>query len=225
MIKINDLCFSYTSLPPYMLDEITLEVASGEYLSVLGENGCGKSTLIKIILNFLKPTKGYIISEARRIGYVSQKNDFSNTSFPITVFEMLNSYRKLVKSKNKDVVMEYLEQIGLASYKDALIGTLSGGQHQKILIARALIGKPDLLILDEPSTGIDINSQKEIYGLLKRLNQENGMTIIAVEHNINAAVSNSTHMYHLSKGHGHICTPEKYIAEYLNDRKGTDIIA
>lgn len=95
------------------------------------------------------------------------------------------------------------------------MGTLSGGQNQKILIARALMGNPDLLTLDEPSTGVDINSQKEIYGFIKKINKEKGITIVSVEHNLNAAISNLTLIYHLTGGQGHLCTPQKYAAEYL----------
>lgn len=170
---------------------------------------------MRLILKFIKPTKGTIVSKARRIGYVPQKNDFSNSTFPITVYEMLNSYRRLLKIKNKDVIRDTLERVGMSAFRDALMGTLSGGQSQKIFIARALMGDPDLLILDEPSTGVDIGSQKEIYGFLKKINKENGITIVSVEHNLDAAISSSTLIYHLAGGQGHLCTPQKYTAEFL----------
>lgn len=215
MIQAKNLFFSYTGSPPYVLDGIDLEVESGEYISVVGENGCGKSTLMRLILKFIKPTSGSMVSNAKRIGYVPQKNDFSNSTFPITVYEALNSYRKLIRVKNRGVIPESLRRVGMAGFEDALMGTLSGGQSQKILIARALLGEPDLLILDEPSTGVDIGSQREIYGFLKKLNQDSGMTIVSVEHNLDAAVSNSTLIYHLTGGKGHLCTPRQYMDEYL----------
>lgn len=217
MIQTNGLCFSYTGSPPYVLNGIDLEIKNGDYVSILGENGCGKSTLMKLILKFLKPTKGTIAVDAKRIGYVPQKNDFSNSNFPITVYEMLNSYRKLLKIKKKEVIFEVLEKVGMSSFLDSLMGTLSGGQSQKIFIARALMGNPDLLILDEPSTGVDIGSQKEIYRFLTEINQKNGITIVSVEHNLDAAIANSTLIYHLSGGKGHLCTPEKYTAEFLRN--------
>lgn len=221
MITAENLSFSYTGSPPFVLDDINLEIHAGEYVSVVGENGCGKSTLMRLILKFIKPTKGIIMSKAQRIGYVPQRNDFSNSNFPITVYEMLNSYRKLLKVKDHDIITENLKLVGMASFKDALMGTLSGGQSQKILMARALIGDPDLLILDEPSTGVDINSQKEIYEFLKRINQEMGITIVSVEHNLDAAICNSTLIYHLLGGQGHLCTPRQYVDEYLNNRERT----
>lgn len=216
-IQTNKLYFSYTGLPPYLLNGIDLEIKDGDYVSILGENGCGKSTLMKLILGFLKPTKGTIVTKAKRIGYVPQKNDFSNSGFPITVYEMLNAYRKLLKIKNKEVISDILQKVGMNSFSNSLMGTLSGGQSQKILIARALMGNPDLLILDEPSTGVDIGSQKEIYHFLTNINKKNGITIVSVEHNLDAAISNSTLIYHLSNGKGHLCTPEKYTAEFLKN--------
>jgi len=225
VIKTENLFFSYTGSPPYVLNGINLEIHDGEYVSVVGENGSGKSTLMRLILKFIKPTNGSIVSQAKRVGYVPQKNDFSNSNFPITVYEMLNSYRRLLKIKSKSVITENLEQVGMSSFSDALMGTLSGGQSQKILVARALMGNPDLLILDEPSTGVDANSQKEIYGFLRKINKENGITIVSVEHNLRAAVSNSTLIYHLISGQGHLCTPQKYADEYLNNKeKGEGIV-
>lgn len=218
MIKIENLFFSYTGSLPYVLNGINLKICDGEYVSVVGENGSGKSTLMRLLLKFIKPTSGSIAMQAARIGYVPQKNDFSNAGFPITVYEVLNSYRRLLKIKNKDMILKALEQVGMSDFKDALMGTLSGGQSQKILIARALMGNPDLLILDEPSTGVDMGSQKEIYGFLKSINKEKGITIVSVEHNLDAAISNSTLIYHLMEGQGHLCTPFQYADEFLKNR-------
>lgn len=225
MIKAENLFFSYTGSPPYVLRGIDLTIDGGEYISVVGENGSGKSTLMRLILKLIKPTSGSILSLAERIGYVPQKNDFSNSNFPITVYESLNSYRKLLKIKSKDVIGENLEQVGMSDFTGALMGTLSGGQSQKILIARALMGAPDLLVLDEPSTGVDMNSQKEIYGFLKKINQVNGTTIVSVEHNLDAAISNSTLIYHLTDGRGHLCTPRQYADEFLGRKGNFDVDA
>ena len=175
---------------------------------------------MRLILKFLKPTGGSIVTKATRVGYVPQKSDYSNAGFPITVYEALDSYRRLLKLRDKGVIEAGLRQVGMQSFAGALMGTLSGGQEQKILIARALMGAPDLLILDEPSTGVDIQSQQEIYGFLKGINQNNGITIVSVEHNLDAAVSNSTLIYHLTDGHGHLCSPKKYAQEFLGGKSG-----
>jgi len=216
MIVAENLTYSYTGSPPNVLKSICLEICTGEYVSIVGDNGCGKTTLIRLMLKLLRPTSGTIISKAKRVGYVPQKNDFSNAQFPITVFEMMNSYRRLLKIKDKDVIVQNLEQVGMTGFKNYLMGSLSGGQSQKILIARALLGSPDLLILDEPSTGVDVSSQSEIYRIIKRLNQDKGMTIVSVEHNLDAAISNSTQIYHMVDGNGHLCSPAQYAEEYLN---------
>lgn len=215
MVSAEHLAFSYTAKAPYVLRDLNLEIRDGEYVSIVGENGCGKSTLMRLILRLLRPTAGTVSTLARHIGYVPQRSDFSNAAFPITVYELLNSYRKLLRLRDRSIVSNCLTQVGMQGYAGALMGALSGGQTQKILIARALMGNPDLLILDEPSTGVDIDSQREIYGLLCSLNRRERATILSVEHNLQAAVANSTLIYHMVDGGGHLCSVEQYTKEYL----------
>jgi ABC-type Mn/Zn transport systems, ATPase component len=215
MIKIENLRFSYTGAPPFVLDGLSLEIGDGVYASVLGDNGSGKSTLIRLILGLLSPVGGKIANAAARIGYVAQKSDGFNAQFPITVREMLTCARRVLKVKDKGAVRGALGRVGMEAFENRLVGTLSGGQLQRVFIARALMGAPQLLILDEPSTGIDVNSQREIYALIKSLNRENGITVISVEHNLEAAIANSTVLYHISDGHAHVCSPEHYADEFL----------
>jgi len=217
VIDASNLYFSYTGTPPYVLENLHMHIQNGEYVSVVGDNGSGKSTLIRLILKFLKPTSGEIVCRAHYMGYVPQKKDIHGAGFPITVQEALVSYGRLLKLKGKQAALESLAQVGMDLYASELIGNLSGGQYQKVLIARALMGEPDLLILDEPSTGIDIDSQRDIYAFLKALNTERKITVVSVEHNLEAAIRNSTSIYHLSGGRGHLCSPEQYAHEYLRD--------
>ena len=216
MISIKNLTFSYTGSPPSILRNINLEISSGRYVSIVGENGCGKSTLMRLILHFLKPTEGTVVVLTKRIGYVPQKPDGQGDGFPITVYEVINSYRKLLKIKNRKETEDCLRRVGMLNKKDSLMSDLSGGQSQKVRIARALMGKPELLMLDEPSTGVDIKSQSEIYGLLKMLNQQNHITIVSIEHNLEAAVTHSTDIFHIKNGTGHFCSPQKYAEEIQN---------
>lgn len=225
MITANNLSFSYSGAPPFLLDNISLDIRDGEYVSVLGDNGSGKSTLIRLMLGLIRPSRGSIHCDAKRIGYVAQKNDYINSQFPITVYEMLNAYRRLIKLKDKDAVKNSLALVRMGEFRNALMGTLSGGQCQKVLLARAMMGDPELLILDEPSTGVDVGSQREIYGLLKQFSTERGITVVSVEHNLEAAIHNSSLIYHLSEGHGHLCTPEKYVREFLKTNKGDETSA
>jgi len=217
MVCIQNLSFRYGS-GKALFENLCLTIKKGAYISIVGENGTGKSTLIKLILSLLTPHSGTIRSGAQMIGYVPQKKA-AVSGFPITVYEALNSYRIVRKCRDKSIIDRSLADVRLLEHKHARLGTLSGGQLQKMYIARALIGNPDLLILDEPSTGIDIQSQQEIYAYIKKLNTENGLTVISVEHNLDAAILNSTDIFHLANGCGHLCTPQKYAAEFLHFRR------
>jgi len=216
VIKATDVFFSYTAAAPWVLEGINLEIRDGEYVSVVGENGCGKTTLMRLLLRFLKPCSGAVEVTSKRIGYVPQKSETDASGFPITVGEALDSYRRLLGIKDKGVIQSALSLVGMAGAERSLMGSLSGGQSQKVLLARAIMGGADLLILDEPSSGVDPASQKEIYRFLKTINAENNITIVSVEHNLDAAVSNSTKIYHLTCGKGHLCTPKQYVEEYVN---------
>lgn len=212
MLAVQNLSFRYDAYSKYILEDISFEVKKGEYVSIVGENGSGKSTLVRLLLGLLKPTIGEVRRQASSIGYVPQKK-INLTHFPLTVFELLDSYRRVLKVKEKDTVHNMLKEVGLLGFEKKLAGELSGGQLQKLYIARALINKPELLILDEPSTGIDVKGQREIYTILKRLNEQAKITIVSVDHNLNAAVANSTVIFHIANGKGHFCNPKKYAVE------------
>lgn len=211
MIEINNLYFSYGKSLPYVLDNINLKVETGRYISVLGENGSGKSTLMKLILNLLKPTSGSIKIGTKNLGYVPQFIENFNSAFPITVEEMLRCHKSALKLKDNKIISKSLTAVGMEDFDHNLIGNLSGGQRQKIFIARAIMGCPELILLDEPSSGIDIKSQKEIYNILKTLNKNNGITILSVEHNIKAATENSTDIFKIDKGKGTLLTINDFL--------------
>lgn len=200
MIKIQNLNFSYTGDTPYIIKNINLNINKGTYTSIIGENGSCKSTLVKLMLNLLKPCKGSINIDTKKIGYVPQRIDNFNSQFPITVNEILKCHMNILKIKNKNIIDKSLDSVGMLSFKNNLIGNLSGGQQQKVFIARALIGEPELLILDEPSTGVDIKSQNEIYSFIKSLNINKKITVISVEHNMEAALKNSSHIIKMEEG-------------------------
>lgn len=209
MINIKNLSFSYDNKSPELLKDINLNIDKGIYLSIVGENGSCKTTLIKLILGILKPNKGSIEINSELIGYVPQRLDSFNSQFPITVKEVLNCHKKTLKDKNIDID-SILKQVNMENFKDRLLGMLSGGQQQRILISRALMGNPDIIILDEPSSGVDEVNQKEIYRILKSLNREKNKTIISIEHNIDVALANSTHILKVNKGSMNLYTVEEY---------------
>lgn len=184
MINIKHMSFSYKGTIPYDLEDINITFPKSSFTSIIGENGSGKTTLLKLILGYLKPTKGEININLKSIGYVPQKIDNFNLQFSITVYEVLKIHGHTLKIKNiKNEILRVLNIVNIEELKNKLIGSLSGGQQQRVFIARALMGNPQTLILDEPSTGLDEKTQNEIYDLLKKLNLENNVTILCVEHN------------------------------------------
>ncbi|MBE6062432.1 MAG: metal ABC transporter ATP-binding protein [Clostridium butyricum] len=216
MININNLCFSYIK-GTNLITNINLNIPKGSYVSILGENGSCKSTLVKLILGLLKPDSGIINVNSSRTSYVPQRVDSFNSDFPLTVNELLLSHVKALKIKNKETINTVLKEINMYEFKNSLIGNLSGGQQQRIFIARALIGDPDLIILDEPSTGVDEKNQKEIYPLLKNLNLNRGKTIISVEHNSKIALKYSTHILKVENGSFTLYTTSEFIKQIENN--------
>lgn len=200
MIKISDLNFRYDKSSPLVLKNINLDIPKGIYLSVIGENGSCKTTLIKLILGLLSPVSGSIQLHTSKVSYVPQRVETFNSEFPITVYEILKTHAKALHLDVKSAVKDALDKVNMADYKNSLIGNLSGGQQQRIFIARALMGNPDLIILDEPSTGVDVKNQKEIYSILSSYNKEHNTTIISIEHNLDTALNYSTHILKIKDG-------------------------
>ncbi|NLM13663.1 MAG: ABC transporter ATP-binding protein [Epulopiscium sp.] len=198
ILEIKNLSFGYDN--KLILDNINFEINKGDYIGIVGPNGSGKSTLLKIILGLLKPTKGSIelfgqpvdsFKDWGKIGYVAQKAASFNTSFPATVEEVVaaNLYPQLglfkrIKKHHMERVYEVLELVGMKEYSKRLIGNLSGGQQQRVFIARTLVSSPQIIFLDEPTVGIDIQSQDSFYELLKNLNKNMHITIVMISHDI-----------------------------------------
>ncbi|MDB2125652.1 metal ABC transporter ATP-binding protein [Clostridium paraputrificum] len=200
MIKINNLSFAYNKNTPPLLKDVNLDIPKGVYLSIVGENGSCKTTLIKLILGLLTPISGSITVDTDNIAYVPQRLDGFNSQFPISIYEILKIHAKSLKLDPKSSSIDVLEKVNMLKFKENLIGNLSGGQQQRVFIARALIGNPDLIILDEPSTGVDVKNQQEIYSLLSKINKEQGTTIISIEHNMDIALKYSTHILTINNG-------------------------
>jgi zinc transport system ATP-binding protein len=186
IIEISGLDFSYQR--EKVLENVSLQIEAGDFLGLIGPNGGGKSTLLKIILGLLEVKRGRVklfgqevkdFRDWHKIGYVAQKAGFNPTGFPITVSEVISM------AGGKGVEIErVLKLTNLLSKKNHLLSELSGGQQQRVFIARALLHEPQLLILDEPTVGIDGNSQVQFYDLLRQLNQEKGLNIILVSHEV-----------------------------------------
>ncbi|MBT3816960.1 MAG: metal ABC transporter ATP-binding protein [Candidatus Magasanikbacteria bacterium] len=188
-ITVKHVSFSYDDL--LILDDISFQITPGEIIAIIGPNGSGKTTLIKQILGLLSPDKGSITlfdkapkKQRTKIGYVPQRFEFDRTT-PITIYEFL----KLEQCGNKHHAISkidtFLELVGLNTHKHARLSSLSGGQFQRAMIARALLHEKKILIFDEPSTGIDIAGEKTIYDLIEKINKERDVTCIIVSHELN----------------------------------------
>ncbi len=213
VISIKNVNFNYGN--NNVLHDVNLQIKQGEFFGLLGPNGSGKSTLLKIILGLIPIQKGEIylfnhplakFRDWSRIGYVSQKANSFNSGFPATIFEVVSMglygkkglFKRLSKT-DKEKVREAIYIVGLSDYEERNIGKLSGGQQQRTFIARALVSQPDLLILDEPTVGIDADSTTKFYHLLNKLNKELGITIILVSHDIGVVTKQVTQLGCLNK--------------------------
>lgn len=214
LIRLKDVSFGYNGEP--VLENVSLEVQRGEYLGLIGPNGSGKTTLLKLILGMLPAPKSGFIElfgtplEAFRswwkIGYVAQKAASFNSAFPATVEEIVLTGRaprrgllRLYTKEDRLAAQQALEKVGMLGFRDRLIGRLSGGQQQRVFIARALVSLPELLILDEPTVGVDAKAEEQFYRLIRELRQEMGLTVVLVSHDIGAVAHEVTSLACLNR--------------------------
>lgn len=206
IIRLEHVYYSYED--KVALKDVNLTIKEGMFMGLVGPNGGGKTTLIKIILGLLKPQRGKVFlldqpietfKDWNRIGYVSQKANTFNKGFPATVFEVVSmgltakvGYLRFFNKKHKERIHEAIRQVDMESYANENIGNLSGGQQQRVFIARALVSDPKLLILDEPTVGIDYQNVERFYELLHKLNTEQNITMLLVTHDTGAMTQHAT---------------------------------
>ncbi|MBY6035470.1 metal ABC transporter ATP-binding protein [Fictibacillus nanhaiensis] len=212
-VLVDDLSFHYGE--KNVLEHITMEITQGSFLGLVGPNGSGKSSLIKCILGLLKPQQGgvYLFGEKvqkfndwEKVGYVSQKANSFNTAFPATAFEVVSmglfgkvGLFRFLKATDKEKVWEALRSVNMEEFAQKNIGELSGGQQQRIFIARALVSDPELLILDEPTVGVDVESSASFYKMLDSLHREKKMTLVLVTHDVGVMTDYVTDVACLNK--------------------------
>lgn len=228
IIEVENVSFSYNG-KENVLENITLAIHQGDYIGLVGPNGSGKTTLVKIMLNLLKPKQGSVrlfgqnISDFKdwhKIAYVPQKTANFEANFPATVYEVILMARSANKKlfertteEDKQAVKDALLKVSLLEYKDRLIGNLSGGQEQRVFIARALINQPEIIFLDEPTTGVDKKMQDDFYALLKKLNKELQITLVLVSHDIKRLTEEVMHIACVDRTLTCHLSPEEYLAE------------
>lgn len=195
LVRFEDVWVHFDGVP--ILEGINLSIKSNDFLGIIGPNGGGKTTLLKVILGLIKPSRGKVsvmgqppFKGRKFIGYISQFNLFDR-DFPISVFDvvLMGRYSKAglfhhYTEEDKRTALEVLKTVEMLDYKERHVGRLSGGEQQRVFIARALVANPKLLLLDEPTASIDPDMQAEFYELLDRLKER--MAIVLVSHDISA---------------------------------------
>lgn len=219
LITCDNLTLSYNSTP--VIKNISFSFSKGDYLCIVGENGAGKSTLIKGILGLIKPTVGKITYSdgliQSNIGYLPQQNEIQK-DFPASVYEVVISgtlnkcstipiYRK----KQKETALMNIRLLGLESVKNKCYQDLSGGQQQRVLLARALCAADSVILLDEPVSGLDPLVTKDLYELIKHLNEHHNLSVIMVSHDINGSLKNATHILHLEHENAFFGSVKEYM--------------
>jgi ABC-type Mn/Zn transport systems, ATPase component len=198
VISVSGIRFRYSTVD--VLKDVSFDLEVGDYVGLAGYNGSGKTTLIKVILGLLKPYTGNIsimglplekFNLWDKIGYMPQNTSLLNPGFPARVEEIVSlgllsqkRFPKIITDKDRRAVAEVLHRLNIEELKNLLIGNLSGGQQQKVFLARALVTKPELLILDEPGNALDPSTREQFFSILEELNKKHGTAIIFITHDI-----------------------------------------
>jgi zinc transport system ATP-binding protein len=190
-LRLQRVSFAYGHAPAVLRD-VNLEVERGEFVAIAGPNGGGKTTLVRLVVGLEQPTSGSVELMVRKVGYLPQRTQ-AGIDAPVTVRELVTTGRasrtRLIgplNSADRVSVQEAIDRVGLGPHADRRLTTLSGGQQQRAFIAKALAADPELLVLDEPTTGVDVEAQDAIAALLQRLRSELEMTILYVSHEFGA---------------------------------------
>jgi len=208
-----------------IISNIHADIAAGEIAAVIGPNGAGKSTLIQAILGLL-PYSGTVRilgrnprESLRDIGYVPQRFSFDNKNFPLTVLEFL----RLSAHPGADIPLA-LREVEMEHNQHRKLGELSGGQLQRVLIAQAIVNQPKLLVLDEPTSGIDLEGEKDFYEIIRHQNQDHGVTVLMVSHEVNMVYAYATQVICLNKNLFCFGRPKDAITkEVLEKLYGSDV--
>lgn len=181
-----------------VLKDVSFSIHKGEIISLIGLNGTGKTTLLKSIVGLVHPSKGAIAKGSTKVAYIPQKSDL-NTSFPLTVREFCELF-------GADDYKKYLDELDMGDFLNSTIRALSGGEYQRVLIAIALSKKPDLLLLDEITTGVDIAGEQRFYESIMKIRDTHNIAIVIVSHNIHLVIKNADQVLCLA---GHLCCSGK----------------
>ena len=216
-----------------VLQDLNFSVRSGDYLCIVGENGAGKSTLMRTILGLQPPIRGKVLTgdglRPNEIGYLPQQTQVQK-DFPASVWEIVLSgcqgrcgRRPFYRRAEKQLAERTLEKLHISPLARRCYRELSGGQQQRVLLARALCAAGDLLVLDEPVTGLDPAAADDLYRTLRYLNRTEGMAVVMVTHDIRSALRDATAILHAGRNQWFLGTPREYLASPYGKRFGGDL--
>lgn len=214
MIEIKDISFSYPDAD--ILNSVGFTAERGEVVGLLGNNGAGKSTLVTCLNRIRKPKSGNLLIDgqnafqmsrnqlARTVSYVAQKNELTHsTVFDCVLLGRTPYIKWSVSQEDLDICQRIMDRVGLLPYQMRYVDELSGGELQKVMLARALVAEPKLLLLDEPTSNLDPRNQYEMMDLVQELARERGFTVITVIHDLNLALRFCDKFYFLKAGRGY----------------------
>lgn len=236
IIEFQNVSYQYAAAP--VLENLTIHLHKGQFVGILGPSGAGKTTLLKLVLGLLTPTHGTIKingelmrhAPSRRVAYVPQVESV-DWNFPLTVEQAVLMGRTRQSSPwpwssrhERETAAKVMERLGISALAKRHIRELSGGQQQRVFLARALLAEPDLLVLDEPTAGVDMRTQEDVLHLLADLNSE-GITILMTTHDLNAAASHLPWVVCLNRTIIAQGTPDQiFVPETLNATYQGDMI-
>lgn len=237
VLAFKGVTFGYGPYPA--VQDVSFDVAKGEYVAVVGPNGSGKTTLMKLALGLERPHAGEValfgtpsprFTEWRRIGYVPQRTTGLGVRFPATVSDVVaqGQYRgfdpgALFRNGVSSAVKEALEVAEMWDLRHRLINDLSGGQQQRVMLARAFVHKPELLVLDEPLTGVDAPGREQFYMLLRHLHQDFGVTIMISSHDVGVVLHEATKVACIDGRLHHYAAPEDLTSGDLTELYGRNV--
>lgn len=199
IIRVNGLCFQYENEP--VLQDVSFNVKRGEFVCVVGPNGSGKSTLLRLLLKLLVPCAGHAEISASNIAYLAQRATAFNPDFPATAAEVVSLGLPFRCKGRKKRIDSALGQMDMLGWRNKPIGRLSGGQQQRVLLAKALVNAPDLILLDEPTSGVDTGAADNICCLLSNLIRQNGATLMMVTHDSYLITHHADRILQFEKGY------------------------
>lgn len=213
IIEVKDVTVQFGAVEA--LSGVSFDVTAGDYVGIVGPNGSGKTTLMRTFLGLVPSYKGEVRFSGRdfssfirdtHVGYLPQKMSFLDQRFPATVFEVVltgayccKRFPRRITRADHAAAGDALETLGIADLKGRQIGKLSGGQQQRVLLARALVHKPEILILDEPTVALDPQSRDVFYETISRLNRQKGVTVLLVSHDVGSVGKYASKLLYLDR--------------------------